>query len=117
MTFTTQKQPRAIYLSARIRLTDSQRLQLKEAYAKQSAELSQPQPTVSASGLQVTTTFGMAARDGLADLTIRDLLTTRESISVGLILKLQKILDVQVLSREELSKACESYLDYVFSAD
>ena len=116
MTFTTQKQPRAIYLSARIRLTDSQRLQLKEAYSKQSAELQKPQQTVAASGLQVTTTFGMAARDGLADLTIRDLLTTRESISVGVILKLQKILEVQVLSREELSAACTSYLDYVFSA-
>ena len=113
---TTQKQPRPVYFTARIRLTDEQRLQLKDAYATaREASLPDAAPRIGGSAITVSTSYGLKARLGLSDVTIRDLLSTRESISIGVILKIQELLGVQVLKREDLEEEFKSYVDYVFS--
>ena len=116
MTISTQKQPRPVYFTARIRLTDEQRLTLKDAYAAAREEsLPSAAPTIGGSAITVSTSYGVKARLGLSDVTIRDLLSTRESISIGVILKIQELLGVQVLRREDLEEEFKSYVDYVFS--
>lgn len=113
-----QKEARPIYISSRIRLNAEQRQTLKDAYKAQvDAYSSQPQPVLAGSSVSVQTTFGAPIRDGLTDFVIRDLLTTRESISIGVVMKLQKILQVQILSEADLREAFDSYVKYVFKED
>ena len=101
-----------ILCSARVRLTDDQRDKLKAANHQR--RLAQPAPTLPGSSVRAET---YQVDKSLHDLTISDLVTSRESISLGIVLKMQKILGVEIISREDLEKAFEGYLDHMLSAE
>ena len=101
-----------ILCSARIRLTAEQRDALKQANNR--FRLAKSAPNLPGSSVRSETYTDTSA---LHDLTISDLCTTRESISLGIILKLQKILGVEIITRKELSNAFASYLDYNYEKE
>ena len=110
------KEARPIYYSARIRLNEDQRQQLKDAYqAVRTSETPSAPASIGGSAIQVQTAYSYQASHGLSDITMRDLLSTRESISVGVVLKIQAVLGVEVISRKDLEKEFKEYLDYIMS--
>ena len=108
-----QKLP--ILLSCRIRLDDEQRKVLKDAYySKSNRSNIQSSPT---SGLVVTsnTTSPVCVELGMSHIVVVDLLNSRDSINITILNKLQKVLGVEVISRDKIGEAFNSYLDYVLS--
>ena len=108
--------PLPILVSARVRLDYEQRTTLKNAYTK--ALNAEPVVTTDASRtLTVTTAVAsdLERRLGMSRLVVMDLLNSRDTINISLILKLQDVLGVEVVTRDDLAKACESYLDYIYT--
>ncbi len=115
---TTQALPKPIYFSSRIRLNDEQKKTLKDAY-NQARQQTIPDaaPSIGGSAISVQTSYGPSSSLGLSDLTLRDLLSTRESISISLILKIQALLGVTIITKKEMEAEMKSYLNYIFSED
>ena len=115
--FTTTPLP--ILFSCRVRLNDEQRDTLRRAHNRFRHQFAQPAktPVLAGSTLQVETQHGTPAsayaQEGLSDLVISDILGSRETISLPIILKLERLLDVKVVTREDLDKAFSGYLDYL----
>lgn len=112
--------PIKILCSTRIRLTDEQRKILKSAYkAKQAEATPAPAPTVlpgSTIAVQhAPTNTAINSRLGMPPMVVLDLLNSRESISLPTVLHLQKELEATVLTKEDLTKAWKSYVDYIFN--
>ena len=89
-----QDRPLKILCSSRIRLDDKQRLTLRQAY---------------------TDALVNGVKLGMNDVTLRDLLGSRDSINAPVVLELQYLLGCEVLTREQLEEAYQSYLNYIFS--
>lgn len=105
MTGKTMTTIKPIYYSTRVRLTAEQREKLKEAYDK-----------IHDTGSElVSYDYSSARTIGIGDVAIKDLLLTRESVSIAVILRLQTSLGVEVISRNELIESFIEYLDYIFS--
>ena len=113
-TDSTLKTPRPYYFSCRIRLTDEERLCLKDAYAAQRAMV-EPVPKQQPGSYVTTVTQHSVVSNGIADITFRDLLSTRESISIGVILKIQAALGVNVVTEERIRKEFDNYLNVILS--
>ena len=110
---TNQKLP--ILCSTRIRLDEEQRKVLKDAYYKKANQTSnQSSPTT---GLVVTsnTTSPVCFELGMSHIVVVDLLNSRDSLNITILNKLQKVLGVEVISRDKIEAAFASYLDYVLS--
>lgn len=105
-----------IYYSTRIRLTADQREQLKEAYYKAKASHT-PEPMPTRGGISVTTNYSYDPGIGIGDIAMKDLLSTRESISIAVILRLQTRLGIEIISKKELEKSFKEYLEYIYSDD
>ena len=117
MTFTTEK-PKAkldILCSARVRLRDDQRKILKDAYhAIRNANTPEPLAAIGGSSIKTSTTYQVNSHLSLSDITIRDLINTRESIQIVTVLSLQAALGVEAVTKAEVMKAFEGYCDYIF---
>jgi len=110
--------PLPILVSARVRLDDQQRRALKDAYfTRKNAQV--PTESEGYGGVSVQTAYGAdLALDRelqMSQLVFSDLVNSRDSISVNIILNMQKVLGVEVLTKEDVSKACESYINYIFN--
>ena len=106
-----------ILVSARVRLSKDQRQELKAAYY-QKKNAFQPATAEGRGGLVVSTTYG-GSNDldkalGMSYLVFTDLVNSRDTITLGIILRLQQVLDVEVVSKEQLLDACKNYIDYVY---
>ena len=86
--------PLKVLCSSRARLTSDQRLALRQAYTD-----------ARISGRELP----------MNDIVMRDLLGSRDSLNIPVLLQLQHALDVEVITREELEDSFKSYLDYVYS--
>ncbi len=53
----------------------------------------------------------------MSGLVFADIIASRDTISIGIILKPQRVLDVEVLTKEDVINACERYVEYVFRKD
>ena len=117
MTYSFKNEPLPILISARVRLTQEQRRALKDAYYTRKNAL-QPAEPAARGGLVVSTTYGgsnaLDAELGMSQVVFADLSNSRDSISLNIILKLQNVLEVELISREEILEACSNYCDYVF---
>ena len=117
MTYSFKNEPLPILISARVRLTQDQRKALKDAYYTRKNAL-QPAETAGRGGVVVSTTSGgtnaLDAELGMRQVVFADLSNSRDTISLNIILKLQNVLEVELISREDILEACESYCDYVF---
>jgi hypothetical protein len=109
--------PLPLLISARVRLNDDQRQALKVAYyaAKNAADV---QPArIGGSTVQTVTASQNLELDkqlGMSSIVVADLLNSRDSLAIAIILKLQTVLKVEVVTPEQLLEACKGYISYVF---
>ena len=104
-----------ILLSARIRLNDDQRQTLRLAYRNiKEQAIPEALPAVGGSTVKTTTAYSVQAAVGCSDIVLRDLLASKDSLSINMVLQLQKQLDVEVVTKDDLMAACKSYCDYLF---
>ena len=106
-----------ILVSARVRLSKEQRQELKTAYYQKKNAI-QPATAEGRGGLVVSTTYG-GSNDldkalGMSNLVFSDLINSRDTISISIILRLQQVLDVELITEEKLVEACKSYASYIF---
>ena len=111
--FTAGKLP--ILVSARVRLNPEQKAIIKEAYNKKKEELvPSSAPTMPGSTVQTVTNWNVEKQLNMPDFVFRDIFTSRDSISLSSVLTISNSLGVEVLSKEDVLKACKSYVDYVW---
>lgn len=109
--------PLPLLFSCRIRLTEDQRQTLKAAYnkAKASADV---QPTRIPGSTVTTSTavnnIDLDRRLGMSSIVVSDLLNSRDSLSLPIILKMQSVLELTVVTEDDVLEACKSYVAYVF---
>lgn len=110
-----------ILISARIRLNDEERASLKQAYQKARAGYAPAkQPSVNGSSISVETNFVAQDLDkalGMDHYIFSDIINGRESIAISLILKIQKVLQVDIVNEERLKQACDGYISYLFRSE
>ena len=110
--------PLNILISSRVRLTNEQRKLLKNAYYGKKNAL-QPSESTGRGGLSVTTAFGgsndLDKELGFSQLVFTDLVNSRDSINLNIVIKLQKVLGVELITEDEIVEASKRYCDYVFN--
>ena len=108
----------SILLSSRIRLNEEEKASLKAAYQKAKSGYQPTQgASVNGSSLRVETSFTAGQLDtalGMNSLTFSDVISSRESVLITLVLNVQKVLGVTVVTRERMQEAFDSYLDFIF---
>ena len=115
MTYTKTNSPLPILVSTRIRLDKSQRNLLRDAYHEARLQ-SQVPDRKTPTGIQVATA-GVNSLDtllGMSSLVFSDIIASRDTISIGIVLKLQNVLGVEVITKKAVLDACERYCSYVF---
>jgi hypothetical protein len=110
--------PLPILISCRIRLSDAQRQALKGAYhsAKNAADAEPPR--IGGSTVRTSTAvqnWDLDKKLGMSSIVVADLLNSRDSLALAIVLKLQTVLNVQVVTKEDILKACQGYCEYVFN--
>ena len=116
MTYNRTEGPLPILISSRIRLTEDQKKTLKEAYHKERISRQVPDRT-SATGLSVATagTNSLDIEIGMSSLVFADLMASRDTLAINILLKIQDVLNVEVITKKQLLDAAKNYADYVFS--
>jgi hypothetical protein len=105
-----------VFVSARVKLTPEQRQQLKEAWELVRQKRQAPQGQNIGGATLKTVTATAVTIDGISDITMSDLITTRESISLVLLIKLQRALGIEVITPAEILAASKDYVSYVFGS-
>jgi hypothetical protein len=106
-----------ILVSARVRLNDDQRKALKAAYHKAKNSADSEPPRIGGSTVRTSTAVQNIELDkqlGMSSIVVADLLNSRDSLALAIVLKLQTVLNVQVVTKEDILKACEGYCTYIF---
>ena len=121
MTYNYVDNPLSILYSCRVRLTEEQRDKFKEAHSKlrSGAAIASPRPVLQNSSIAVQD-FTEPQVDvyktyGMSSVIVNDLINSRDSISLPVLVKLQRMLGVEVLEVKQLKKQFDSYLDYVIN--
>ena len=116
-------EPLSTLFSTRVRLTEEERAKLKEAYnnAYNSTFTAKPSPPIGGSSVSVSTSYG-ASREldiklGMARLAAIDIIQTRDTVPLPIILKMQKVLDIEIITASRLEEAFQNYLAYVFTQE
>ena len=105
--------------SARIRLTEDERSCLKTAQneLRRRSRVETETPVMAGSSISVSTATSYAQdeyqRYGLSDLVLTDTICSRDSISMAILLKIEKLLQVKILTRKRLMDRFVNYLDYL----
>ena len=121
MTYQFKDGPLSTLFSCRHRLSEDERQTLKEAHNafRQREAKAIPTPVLAGSSISVSTNVEASQASyseyGFSSIVVNDLITSRDSIAIPVLLKLQKMLGVEVITRKQLDKAAKNYLDYVFS--
>ena len=111
-TFTT-KLP--ILISCRIRLDDDQRQKLKDAlYVLRNQATPAAAPAIGGSTVTTTTAYN-PKYSKFSDIVLNDIIVSRDSIALTTILEVQNLLKVEVITKEDVLKAAEGYVSYVWS--
>ena len=103
-----------ILLSCRIRLSDEQRALLKGAYHRLRNQHIPEAKSMPGSTVSSTVQVNPDAMLGLNSIVMADLLGSRDSIPLETILRIQKVLGVEAVTRDDVSAAADSYLDWMF---
>lgn len=118
MTYDFKNHPLPILVSTRIRLSKEQREQVKQEYYKLKNELCVPVSTSTHTGLAVETRMTdheIDKRMGMSSLVFSDVIASRDSLSIGVVLKIQRALDIELITEKDLLSACKNYINYVFN--
>ena len=96
--------------SCRVRLTQEMRAALKEGL--NAHRLSQPVQGLPGSTVRTETYSNVNSK--FSDVVMSDLISTRESLSLAIILELEKVFNVSLISKDDLRVAFDGYLDHVY---
>ena len=112
--------PLPVLYSTRVRLTDDERQKLKTAYLNATALEKPPvAPAIGGSSVQAVTNYGSAPyidqELGMERMIVMDILNSRDSVSLPILLKIQHVLGVEVITAKKLQDAFEHYLQYVMT--
>ena len=109
----------SLLYSARIRLNTEEKASMKAAYQRLKAGRTPKQGhSIGGSTLTVETSFASGELDtllGMSSIVFSDLINSRDSISLPLVLKMQLILGVEVVTKQRMEEAFKHYLEYVFN--
>ena len=118
-TYNFVNEPLHTLVSARIRLTADERQTFKAAYREmrnQSAPVQQTSPN--GSFIKVETpmfsTEELDRRLGLNQMLFTDLMTSRDSLNLTVLLRIQNVLGLNLITKERILAAAQSYVDYTF---
>lgn len=108
-------------ISCRVKLTDEQRLALKNSYREQRALQLPVHSSVSrASTVSVSTNYGgkteLDRKLGLDANLVSDVLSSRDSLSLLAVLQLQQTLNVPIITKKDFLDSCLGYWDHVTSS-
>ena len=109
-----------LLLHGRVRLTQDERDRLKEAFYEYRRNQQPEGPTPSPNGgtltvqTQVNIEQKLLNQLGMNNIVVTDLLNTRESISLPVVLQLQNALGVEVVTKDRFMEAAASYCDYIW---
>ena len=115
MTYKYKDEPLPILVSARVRLNDEQRNIIKDAYYEHKNTTKTTEDTVS--GLKTITAISTDIFDkmlGMSGLVFSDTINSRDTISLAIVLRLQRVLGVEVVTKKQALDACKSYCEYMF---
>ena len=118
MTYTKTNSPLPILISSRIRLSDDQKQLIKDAYYRERTSRQVPDRTT-ATGISVATA-GANSLDvelGMSGLVFSDLIASRDTIALSIVLKIQDVLGLEVITQKQMLEACKNYIAYVFSKE
>ena len=102
--------------SARIRLDDRQRDELKKAWNKLRDEQTPPEATaIPGSTVRTQTSYKCGDLKGVSALTFSEIISSRETIGLPTVLSLQEQLGIDLVSRSFLEEKFGAYLDYIFT--
>ncbi|WP_398328711.1 hypothetical protein [Vulcanococcus sp.] len=112
---TTEKLP--MYISCRVVLNDEQRQALKQAYRSQMDDLS-PQPArIGGSTVTTQTAVRHPIERELPGILLTDLLSTRESLPLDTVIRIQRAFGVEVITPKDVLKQAENYTEFMFRDD
>lgn len=115
----TEFNPLTTLISCRVRLTEDQRQSLKAAYReKRNSAVPASNAAIGGSTVSVVTQYTHTDVDkelGMSELTFADLVNSRDTISLPVILQLQTKLGVSVISKKDIIDASKSYAEYCFN--
>ena len=108
--------PLPILVSTRIRLNEDQRTLLRDAYHAERVRRQVPDRKTQ-TGISVATpgVNSLDVETGMSSMVFSDLIASRDTISIGIILKLQKVLGIEVITKKAVLDAAKNYADFVFS--
>ena len=104
-----------ILLSARVRLTNEQRDALKAAYRELRNQTATSTDSTGSLTVVTQTPAALEAKLGMSSIVMADLLSSRDSININLVLHLQNVLGVEIVSKTQLVNAAKSYANHIFS--
>ena len=107
--------PLPILISCRVRLTEEQRSTLKAAFEQHRANAQPPQGQRIGGSTVTTVTMHQPDIAGLSGFLLADLFNSRDSLQLGLLLKVQSALGVEVVTQKDVEAAAKNYAAYVFS--
>ena len=101
----------------RIRLSNDDREALRAAYrVAKDAEAPTEAKQHTGSSIRTVTRWGSPELDralGMDDILFAQIVSSRDPLSLGILLKLQKVLNVEIVTRTHLEKCFKSYLDHL----
>ena len=113
--------PLSTLFSTRLRLNEEERAKLKEAYnnAYNSSFTPPSTPPIGGSSVSVSTSYGAShsldQKLGMNRICAVDIIQTRDTVPLPIILKMQKVLEVEIITAERLEEAFKNYIQYVFT--
>ena len=113
-TYTKTNTPLPILISSRIRLSEEQRQSLKDAYQALKRQETKERATITGITVSTASASVLDVELGMSSLVVADLLASRDTLALGIVLKLQDVLGVTVITEKMLLDACKSYCSYVF---
>jgi hypothetical protein len=112
----------SILYSCRIRLTEDERQTLKQAYklAKE-REITEGAPVMPGTSIRVVsaslTGDSVDQQLGMSQVLVMDLLNSRDSIHVPLLIKIQRVLGVEIVTKKRLMDTSKSYIDFILTKE
>jgi len=108
--------PLPTLFSCRVRLTDEERATLKQAYQRAKAGI-EPKSggRIGGSAVSTVTQYNVDTQLGFPSVVVSDILSSRDSIAAAVVIKLQKVLGVEVITSKRLLDAAKGYIDYILS--
>ena len=113
--------PLSLLFSARVRLSEDERQSLKDAHnaLRSGATPAPASPVLQGSSIAVQTftapVVDVYKQYGMSGVIVNDIISSRETIALPVIIKLQKMLGVTIITEERLKKQFDNYADYVLN--